>query len=164
VSKFTSSAITVAIGLIFSVGAMAQTMSKDDYKTGMDSIAAQYESDKTGCESLSGNANGVCMAKAKAKEKIAIADLEARNKNTGEARYQALVTRAEAEYSVAKEKCGDKVGNDIEVCLKKAKADETAAKGAGKSQIKTSRVSKGANEKSAEARKPIAAYTRACPI
>jgi hypothetical protein len=47
VSKFTSSAISVAIGLIFSVGAMAQTMSKDDYKTGMDSIAAQYESDKT---------------------------------------------------------------------------------------------------------------------
>ena len=40
--KFTATAIAVAIGFTFSVGAMAQTMSKDDYKAGMDSIAAQY--------------------------------------------------------------------------------------------------------------------------
>jgi len=46
--------------------------------------------------------------------------------------------------------------------MAEAKATETAAKAAAKSQMKTSRVNKGANEESAEARKQVAAHTRAC--
>ena len=126
-SKFTATAIAVAIGFTFSVGVMAQTMSKNDYKTGMNSIAAGHKSDKTICESLSGNANDICMAEVKGKEKVAKAELEARNKNTNQARYDALVTKAEVDYSVAKEKCDDQAGNVKDVCLKEAKAAETAA-------------------------------------
>lgn len=151
-SKFTSTAIAVAIGLTFSGGAMAQTMSKVDYKTGMDSIKAEYKSDKTRCESFSGNANDVCMAEAKGKENVAKADLEARNMNTNEARYEALVTKAEADYSVAKEKCDDQAGNVKDVCLKEAKAAEIAAKADAKSQMKISKANKHANEEAAEVR------------
>jgi len=150
-SRFTTTAIAVAIGLTFSTGAMAQTMSKDDYETGMNSIAAEYKSDKSSCESLSGNANDVCMAEATGKEKVAKADLEARNKNTNEARYEALVTKAEADYSVATEKCDDQAGNLKDVCLKEAKAAEVAAKADAKSQMKTSEADKKADEESAEA-------------
>ena len=150
--KFTVTVIAVAIGLTFSAGAMAQTMSKSDYKAGMDSIAAEYKSNKASCESLSGNANDICTAEVKGKEKVAKSDLEARNKNTNEARYDALVAKADADYSVAKEKCDDQAGNFKDVCLKEAKAVETAAKADAKSQMKISKANKKANEESAEVR------------
>ena len=152
-SKFTKTTIAVAISLTFSAGAMAQTISKKDFKNSMGSIETQYKSDKTSCESLSGNANDVCMAKAKGKEKVAKAGLEARNKNTNQARYEALVTKAEADYSVVKEKCDDHAGNVKDVCLKQAKAAEIAAKADAKSQMKISEANKKANEESAKARK-----------
>ncbi len=151
--KFTITAIAVAIGFTFSVGAMAQTMSKDDYKAGMDSIAAEYKSNKASCEALSGNANDICMAEVKGKEKVAKADLEARNKNTNEARYDALIAKADADYAVAKEKCDDQAGNVKDVCLKEAKAAETAAKADAKSQMKTSKANNKANKETAEVRK-----------
>jgi hypothetical protein len=151
--KFTATTIAVAIGFMFSAGAMAQNMSKNDYKAGMDSIAAEYKSNKASCESLSGNANDICMAEVKGNEKVAKAELEARNKNTNQARYDALVTKAEANYSVAKEKCDDRAGNVKDVCLKEAKAAETAAKADAKSQMKISKADKKADKKSAEVRK-----------
>ncbi|MHB8474472.1 MAG: hypothetical protein ACYDC8_16800 [Gammaproteobacteria bacterium] len=151
---FTTTAVAAAIGLTFSVGAMAQqTMSKKDFKSGMDSIATVYKSDKTSCESLSGNANDICMAEAKGKEKVAKADLEARNKNTNRARYEALVTKAEADYSVAKQKCDDRAGNVKDVCLKEAKAAEVAAKADAKANMKTSDANNKANKESTEANK-----------
>ena len=88
----TATAITIAMGLTFGTSAMAQTMSQNDYKVSMDAIAAEYKFAKANCKSLSGNANDVCIAEAKGKEKIAKADLEARNKNTNEARYKAHVS------------------------------------------------------------------------
>jgi hypothetical protein len=151
--KFTTTAIAVAIGLTFSVGAMAQTMSKNDYKTGMDSIAAEHKSDKTVCESLSGNANDICMAEANGKKKVAKADLKARDKNTNQSRYEALVIKLEADYAVAREKCDDHAGNVKDVCLKEARAAETAAKADAKSQMKISKADKKADKESAEVRK-----------
>jgi hypothetical protein len=152
-NQFTSTAIAVAIGLTFSAVAMAETISKSDYKTGMNSIATEYKSDKTNCKSLSGNANNICMAEARGKENIAKADLDARNKNTNKARYEALVVKAEANYSVAKEKCDDLAGDVKDVCQKEAKAAKIAAKADAKSQIKISKANKKANEESAEVRK-----------
>jgi hypothetical protein len=152
-SKFTKTTIAVAISLTFSAGAMAQTISKKDFKNSMGSIETQYKSDKTNCKSLSGNANDICMAEAKGKEKVAKADLNARNKNTNEARYEALVAKAEADYSVAKEKCDDLAGNVKDVCLKEAKAAEIAAKADAKSQMTVSNADKKANKESAEAQK-----------
>lgn len=46
VNKFNINAIAIAIGLAFSAGSMAQTMSKDEYKFGKDGIAADYKSAK----------------------------------------------------------------------------------------------------------------------
>jgi hypothetical protein len=151
-NQFTSTAIAVAIGLTFSAVAMAETMSKSDYKTGMNSIATEYKSDKTNCKSLSGNANNICMAEARGKEKIAKADLDARNKNTNKARYEALVVKAEVNYSVAKEKCDNLAGDVKDVCQKEAKAAKIAAKADAKSQIKISKANKKANEESTDAR------------
>ena len=63
------------------------------------------------------------------------------------------VAKAQAAYSVAKEKCDDKADNDKKVCVKEAKAAETRAKADAKAEMKTADANKSANEKSTAARK-----------
>jgi hypothetical protein len=149
--------IALAVSLAFSTGAMAQNMSKSDYKAGQDKIAAEYKLAKAGCKSLSGNANDICEADAKGKEKIAKADLEASYKPTPKNHYEARVAKAEAGYAVAKEKCDDVAGNTKDVCLKEAKAAETVAMADAKAQMKTSDANATATEKSDDAHKDATA-------
>ncbi len=146
-------AIALAVSLTFSAGAMAQNVSKDDYLSVKDKIAADYKLAKVSCDSLSGNPNDICMAGAKGNEKVALAELEAGYKPTAESRYQARVARADAEYELAKERCDDRAGNTKDVCMKEAKSVETAAKADATAQMKTADANTTASEKSADARK-----------
>lgn len=146
-------AIALAVSLAFSAGAMAQNVSKDDYLSVKDKIAADYKLAKASCDSLSGNPNDICMAGAKGNEKVALAELEAGYKPTPENRYQARVVKADAEYELAKERCDDRAGNTKDVCMKEAMSAETAAKADAKAQMKTADANATANEKSADARK-----------
>lgn len=150
-NKLNMTAIAAAIGLVFSAGAMAQSLSKDAYKTAADLIAAEYTTDKAKCDPLSGNAKDICIVEAKGKEKVAKAELEARNEPTAKNRYKALVAKAEADYAVANEKCDDKAGNDKDVCVKEAKAVKTRIEADAEAQLKTSEANQAAGEKSAEA-------------
>jgi hypothetical protein len=118
--KFT--VIALALGFAFSASAMAEGMSKQDYKAGKDKIAVEYKSAKAACSPLSGNPKDICVAEAKGKEKVAKAELEASYKPSDKTHYQALVAKAEADYAVAKEKCDDLAGNAKDVCVKEAKA------------------------------------------
>jgi len=97
--------IALALGFAFSAGAMAEGMSKQDYKAGKDKISVEYKSAKAACSSLSGNPKDICVAEAKGKEKEkeAKAELEVGYKPTDKTHYQALVAKAEADYAVAKE-------------------------------------------------------------
>ena len=149
--------IALAVGLMFSAGAMAQSMSKDDYKAGKDKITAEYKLAKANCASLSGNPKDICMAGAKGNEKAALAELEAGYKPTAETRFRARVARAEAGYGAAKERCDDLAGNAKDVCVKEAKSAETAAMADAKVQMKTSDANATANKKSADARKDATA-------
>ena len=147
-NKFFVTVFTAAITLAFSAAALpAQGMSKDKYQAAKDKIAADYKSAKAGCDSLSANAKDVCIAEAKGKQKVARAELEASNKPSDKTRYGVSIAKAEADYSVAKEKCDDKAGNDKTVCVKQAKAAETRAKADAKPQMRTSDASKPAKEK-----------------
>ena len=148
-NKLNISAIAAAIALAFSAGAMAaQGMSKDEYKAGKDKIAADYKSAIADCGSLSPNAKDVCMAEAKGKQKVAKAELAASNKPSDRTRHAVSIAKAEADYAVAKQKCGDKSGNDKKVCVKEAKAAETQAKADAKAQMQTSEAGKPAKEAS----------------
>ena len=75
-NKFTVQAVALAIGPAFSAGAAMAAMSKAEYKSAKDSIAAQYKADKAACASMTGNAKDICKAEAKGKEKVAKAELE----------------------------------------------------------------------------------------
>jgi hypothetical protein len=74
-NKFTISSIILALSLAFSVNAMAQNMSKDEYKAADKRIAAEDKSDKARCASLAANAKDICKAEAKGKDKVAKAEL-----------------------------------------------------------------------------------------
>lgn len=115
-----------AAGLMsFPAGA---AMDKDAFKATRDRIEMTYRSDKAQCASLQGNARVVCEAEAKAKRKIEKAEAEADFRNTTKARTHAIVARADAEYSVAKKKCGDLSGSEKTVCVTKANAARVRAK------------------------------------
>ncbi len=126
-------AALIALGLATAGTVLAQDrMTRDAYKAEKDRIEAQYKAAKEACDRLSGNAEDVCEAQAKADQRIAIADLDAKNKGTAKARADARVVRAEAQYDVAKEKCDDLSGNAKDVCVKDAKAAEAKAKAEAK--------------------------------
>src|SRR5450631_2666140 len=107
--------------------AHAATMTKADYTATRTRIGADYKSDKAACASLAGNAKDICVEEAKAKEKVARAELEYGFTGKAGDRNKVAVAKAESAYAVAKEKCDDKAGNAKDVCVKEAKAVEIKA-------------------------------------
>jgi len=136
----------VAVLMAFGTAHAADQMSKADYKAEKDRISATYKTDKDACDKMSGNAKDVCVEEAKAKEKIAKADLEYKNSGKDKDRVKLEIAKAEANYAVAKEKCDDKTGNDKDVCRKEAKAAETKAKADANMQKKVTAAKKDAAE------------------
>lgn len=72
--------LAVSIGIAFSAGATAQALSKADYKTARDAIAAEYKSDRAACVPMASDAKSRCYTDAKSKQKSARAELDARQK------------------------------------------------------------------------------------
>ena len=124
---FNFKASLIVAGLLALPVAQAATMTKDAYKSGKDGISSQYKTDKAACDSKSANAKDVCVIEAKAKEKVARAELE--YGYTGKAGDATKVqeVKAKTAYAVAKEKCDDQTGNAKDVCRKEAKAVEVKA-------------------------------------
>ena len=116
--------ISLAIALGFGLSGTAfaaDAMSKDAYKTEKDKIEATAKADKKACDGMKDNAKDVCQAEAKAKEKIAKAELDAKNKPGAKADEKVRMMKAEGEYEVAKEKCEDLKGTAVASCKKDAK-------------------------------------------
>jgi osmotically-inducible protein OsmY len=79
-NKFIARALAISIGLAFSAGAAAQSLSKTEYKSARDAIAADYKTERTACAAMSGDAKSRCYTDAKSKQKAARAELAARQK------------------------------------------------------------------------------------
>ncbi len=127
-TKFSTLKISLLMAAVLALSAtQAATASKDDYKAGKTRISADYKAEKSACSSMKSNAKDVCIEEAKAKEKVALAELE--YSYTGKPGDQIKVreVKAKTAYAVAKEKCDDKAGNDKDVCRQEAKAVETKA-------------------------------------
>jgi hypothetical protein len=100
---------------------------KKAMKAEKDRIEADAKSAKAKCDPLKGNEKDVCQAEAKAKEKTAKAELDAKYDATPRKQRKAEETKAEGEYEVAKQKCdGNKDGS--KVCKDQAKAKYDKAK------------------------------------
>lgn len=153
--KSTITAIVAVISLSFSAAAMANTMSKAEYKAAKENIQVEYKSAKAGCDRFTANANDVCMAEAKGRKNVDLAELEAKYQPSSKAGYEVRIAKAEADYSVANEKCDELGGNTKDVCVKKAKAELTAAKADAKAQMKSADAKKDATKARGQANKEI---------
>jgi hypothetical protein len=136
-------------------------ISKDAYDLAVKNAETQYKMDKDACSPRSGNAKDICLAEANGREKVAKADAEAAYKNTPKMREDARVTRAEATYNVAKEKCDALAGNPKDVCVKEANAVLVKAKADAKVDRVTADTQQDAATKQADARKDAIADKRA---
>lgn len=123
-TSFNFKASLIVAALLSCAVAQATTLTKAEYKADKSRISADYKVNKKACDALTANAKDVCIEEAKAKEKMALAELE--YSYTGKATDQTKVYEAQAKsaYAVAKEKCDDLAGNAKDVCVKEAKAVE----------------------------------------
>lgn len=149
-SKLMVLAVTAALG--FS-GMGFAALSKDERKSENARIGNEYKAAKERCDGLKGNAKDICTAEAKGAQKVAKAELEAKDKGTAKAQSNLRVAKAEADYDVAKEKCDDLKGNPKDVCKKDAKAALTRAKADAKVQKEAKEANKDARERVTDARK-----------
>jgi hypothetical protein len=118
----TLKAALLAASLLALPAAYATTITKADYKSGKTRISADYKTDKAACASLTANAKDICVQEAKAKEKVALAEIEYGYTGKPADGTKVLVAKADSAYSVAKERCDDQSGNAKDVCVKEAKA------------------------------------------
>lgn len=145
------SGVAMTACLLFGTSAMAQTMSSTDFSASKTQIKSTYKADKKGCSSLADNAKDICVAQAKGKEAVSLAELDHSYKPTLKTQYKVSVAKGEAAYDVAKEKCDDLSGNPKDVCVKEAKAAWATAKADATVQMKTSQADNTAHEKSVDA-------------
>ena len=104
-NKKLSLTLAVAMALLASATITANAMTKVEYKAEKSQISVNYKSAKAACESMAGNSKDVCVAQSKADEKVAKADLESRYTGKEKAQFKLQIAKAEATYSVSKEKC-----------------------------------------------------------
>lgn len=142
----------LAVSLAFGANALAQSVSKSDYKADKNRASVDFKSAKAACAHLSGNANDVCLAEAKGRESVILAEIEDAYQPTRKTHYELRLAKAEAAYEVARIRCNDRAGNAKDVCVAEAKAAETIAKAEAKAQLKTDEANDTARDKSAAAR------------
>ena len=145
--------VAVVLALAFGGAFAGDQMSKDEYQAEKERIQAGYKADRDRCKSFSGNAKDICQSEAAGREKIALADLDARNANTPQAREHALTTRADAIYAIDLEKCDDLAGQKKDLCRQEAKSMRDKVRAEAKAERQSSSAQMKANEKIADARK-----------
>lgn len=104
------------------------TITKDEAKARIDRIEQTAKADKDACEKLDGNAEDVCEAEAKAKEKVAKSEVEYLRSGKDEDRRELERMKAEGAFEVAKEKCEDFDGDRQSECKNQAEESYDAAR------------------------------------
>lgn len=113
-----------ASALLAAAPAYAQDTS---YKSLTDQAAATYKQDKAACDAQSGNAKKVCTEEARVARAKAESDAVAQHRNTPRELGKARKDVANAEYDLAKARCGDRSGANKTSCMTDAKAKQRAA-------------------------------------
>jgi hypothetical protein len=115
-------------------------MSKEDYKAAKDKISAEYKAAKELCKPMKDNAQDVCEKEAKAKEKIAMAELDFNRTGKDADKAKLAKVKADQDYEVAKEKCEDQKGDGMMACKKEAKAMHDKAVADAKAEKKVAKA------------------------
>jgi osmotically-inducible protein OsmY len=130
-----------ATGAVFAAPTLALNHDPASYRAVTQKAATDYKAATTKCVSMSGNDKDVCMAEAKLSRTRSEADALSQYNNTAKGREKARSNLADAEYDLAKAKCGAKSGADKDDCMNNAKSVHTAAV----ADAKTSATATGAS-------------------
>lgn len=158
--NFNINALALGLGLILCTGAMADSMTKKQYKAQAKSIAADYKAADAACDAQADNAKDICEATAKGNKNVAKTALEEKYHPSVKTRHKARVANADAVYAVAIEKCDDQAGNDKDVCVKEAKAAKIQEESFAEAEMKTTKADAVAIEKTTDARQDAVSDTR----
>jgi hypothetical protein len=126
-----------ALSLASAGTVLAADASKDQYKAEREKIEADSKAAREKCKDMKGNAKDICMAEAKGHERVAKAELTAKQKDTPKNRYDVAAAKADMEYDIAKEKCDDMKGKEKDACQKDAKNARDNAKKQAKQERDT---------------------------
>jgi len=106
----------------------AQALDKAGYEQVRSRANADYKADLQRCREYRDNMRDVCRAEAKGKRQVALAEAAAAWRNTDEARAALRQARIEADYEIARQRCGELHGQRRSACMMEAQAAETQSK------------------------------------
>jgi hypothetical protein len=112
----------IAAAAMWLPGGASAGMTQAEFEAQKERLEATYDVARRRCATYSGNAKDICMARARGREKVARMELEERYQDSPKARYRVHMARAEADYDVAKAKCGERAGPQKKLCLEEARA------------------------------------------
>lgn len=136
-TKNTVRSLVLAAGLVQLLAAQAQSMQPPIASPTTQTIANELKADMVACDALAGNAKDICSARAKGRQKVARAELEAQRSPGAKSTQQLSLAKADAVYDEAIQRCDDKAGNVKDVCVTEAKGAHTNAKADANAQRKT---------------------------
>jgi len=116
-----------AAGAAFAAPTVALNHDPASYRAVTQKAAADYKTATAKCGSMSANDKDVCMAEARLARTRTESDALSRYNNTPKTHEKARSSLADAEYDLAKAKCGGKSGADKDDCMNNAKSVHTAA-------------------------------------
>jgi osmotically-inducible protein OsmY len=116
-----------AAGAAFAAPTVALNHDPASYRAVTQKAAADYKVATAKCGSMSGNDKDVCLAEARLARTRTESDALSQYNNTAKGREKARANLADAEYDLAKTKCGAKSGADKDDCMNNAKSVHTAA-------------------------------------
>jgi hypothetical protein len=131
--------------------AFAAPMTQDEYRVTKERIEAEYRDSKAACERLVDHPKDVCREEAKAKDKVARAELEYNRSGSPKDANRLAETRADAAYAVARERCDDRKGRDKDLCVNEAKTAHIKAIADAKAAAKVGEARRDAAEDKREA-------------
>jgi hypothetical protein len=122
-AKSTGVVMLAAATLAWGTWAGAATPAeRQAYRAALARAASDFQASHAPCRALKGNDRAVCNTEARAARVRAEEVAEAEYRNTPQARLDAAISSAKADYLVAKAKCGGQSGAERSACLRAARA------------------------------------------
>ncbi len=116
-----------AFGISAAVDSPRSLMSPVDYGVTKKAIESETRTAIAQCRDREGQDKEICKVEARAVERVRKADLEAQYRGTVAAAADAKLTRAKAQFEVARVKCADQRSEDKLSCLRSARAEKAKA-------------------------------------
>ena len=132
-----------AVGLALGVFAVGQAVSKPEFKEPRQNIEAEFRLAKADCDTLQGNARDICIARARGRESVALAELAVKEDPTRKTTYAVRIARAQATYTLAIEKCDDLLDREKSACRLEAKSARAASRAHARAQLKMAQAKNG---------------------